>query len=107
MSRNVTEFRHLLNKCYITESDLNWTMGLRDNNIPKTIQHKEPSAPEVFFKKTALSTIRDELKLKEHKFTLNAAEYDHMLVKKQEKTPAKQTLDQLKFYTDLRHNEEY
>jgi len=40
MSRNVTEFKHLLNKCYITESDLNWTMGLRDNVIPKSIEHR-------------------------------------------------------------------
>jgi hypothetical protein len=59
MTRNVTEFRHLLSKCYITENDLNWTMGLRDNFIPKTIEVKESNAPEVFFKKTALSTIRD------------------------------------------------
>ena len=39
-------------------------MGLRNNEIPKTIEIKEPVAPEVFFKKTALSTIRDELKQK-------------------------------------------
>ena len=59
MQRNVTDFRHLLSKCYVTEADLNWTMNLRDNSIPKNMQHKEPSAPEVFFKKTMLSTIRD------------------------------------------------
>lgn len=59
MTRNVTEFRHLLGKCYITESDLNWTMGLRDSPAPKNIEIPEPHAPEVFFKKTALSTIRD------------------------------------------------
>ena len=40
MQRNVTDFRHLLSKCYVTESDLTWTMGLRDNSIPKTIEHK-------------------------------------------------------------------
>jgi hypothetical protein len=34
-------------------------MGLRDNKIPKTIEHRDPSAPEVFFKKTMISTIRD------------------------------------------------
>lgn len=59
MTRNVTEFRHLLSKCYINENDLNWTMGLRNNEIPKKIDIKEPVAPEVFFKKTAISTIRD------------------------------------------------
>lgn len=59
MQRNVTDFRHLLSKCYVTESDLVWTMGLRDNSIPKTIEHKDPVAPEVFFKKTMISTIRD------------------------------------------------
>jgi hypothetical protein len=42
-------------------------MGLRDNSIPKTIEHKDPIAPEVFFKKTMISTIRDELKNKEEK----------------------------------------
>jgi len=40
MSRNVTEFRHLLSKAYITENDLNWAIGLRDNPIPKNIEHK-------------------------------------------------------------------
>jgi len=30
-----------------------------------------------------------------------------MLTKKIEKTPEKQTLDQLKFYTDLRRNDSY
>ena len=59
MQRNVTEFRHLLSKCYVTESDLVWTMGLRDNHVPKIIEHKEPSAPEVFFKKTMVSSIRE------------------------------------------------
>lgn len=59
MSRNVTEFRHLLNECYITENDLNWTMGLRSNFISKGIEHKDSPAPDVFFKKTAISTIRD------------------------------------------------
>ncbi len=30
-----------------------------------------------------------------------------MITKKLEKTPEKQTLDQLKFYTDLRKNEKF
>ncbi len=34
-------------------------MGLRNNEIPKAIEIKDPVAPEVFFKKTAISTIRD------------------------------------------------
>lgn len=59
MQRNVTEFRHLLSKCYLNEGDLNWTMGLRDNPVAKTIEHREPSAPEVFFKKTMVSSIRE------------------------------------------------
>ncbi len=59
MQRNVTDFRHFLTKSYINENDLNWAMGLRDNQIPKTIEHRDPSAPEVFFKKTMISTIRD------------------------------------------------
>ena len=87
MQRNVTEFRHLLSKCHVTEPDLNWVMNLRDNQIPKTIEHKDPAAPEVFFKKTMVSTIREELKSKEDKFTLNAAEYNHMITKKLERTP--------------------
>ena len=37
MQRNVTDFQHLLTNCYITESDLNWTMNLRDGSIPKKI----------------------------------------------------------------------
>ena len=40
MQRNVTEFRHLLSKCYVTEADLNWTMNLRDSSIPKNMEHK-------------------------------------------------------------------
>lgn len=59
MQRNVTEFKHFLTKSYINEDDLNWVMGLRDNKIPKTIEHRDPSAPDVFFKKTMISTIRD------------------------------------------------
>lgn len=62
-------------------------MGLRSNDIPKTIETKEPIAPQVFFKKTALSTIRDELRSKEHDLVINASEYGHMLTKKLEKTP--------------------
>jgi len=32
MSRNVTEFRHLIKNSNITENDLNWVIGLRENN---------------------------------------------------------------------------
>jgi hypothetical protein len=102
MQRNVTEYRHLLSKCYVTEADLNWTMGLRDNSVPKTIEHKESSAPDVFFKKTMISTIRDELKSKEGKQTINVAEYGHMMSKRLEKTPEKQTEEQIRFYNQLR-----
>ena len=45
MQRNVTEFRHLLGACYITENDLNWTMGLRDFSVPKIVPHLEAHAP--------------------------------------------------------------
>lgn len=57
-------------------------MGLRDNQIPKTIEHKDPQAPEVFFKKTMIATIREEMKKGDDKFTLHANEYEHMMVKK-------------------------
>jgi hypothetical protein len=33
MSRNVTEFRHLIKNSNVTENDLNWVIGLRENNI--------------------------------------------------------------------------
>jgi hypothetical protein len=34
--------------------------------------------------------------------TINVGEYGYMMTKKLEKTPEKQTLEQLKFYTELR-----
>ena len=84
MQRNVTDFRHLLSKSHITEANLTWTMNLRDSSVPKTITHKEPSAPDVFFKKTLLSSIRDEMfeKEREQKKTINVGEYGHMMHKK-------------------------
>ncbi len=82
-------------------------MGLRNNEIPKAIEIKEPVAPEVFFKKTALSNIRDELKQKQQKVVFNTSDYGHMIPRKLDRTPEKQTLQQLKFYTDLRKNEKF
>lgn len=59
MSRNVTEFRHLLTKSYINENDLNWTINLRSSETPKKAISKEPNPPEVFFKKTQIVTLRE------------------------------------------------
>jgi hypothetical protein len=38
MSRNVTEFRHLMKKHYINENDLNWVINLREHKSPHAIE---------------------------------------------------------------------
>ena len=105
MQRNVTQFRHLLSKNHVTQHDLEWTIGLRENNIPKKIERKEPAAPEVFFKKTALETIRGDIRSKEKLNVVHANEYDYMVTKQFEKEgpkSPKQTINQLHFYSSLR-----
>lgn len=80
-------------------------MGLRDIKIPKTIDRKDPAAPEVFFKKTALETIRGDLRSKEKPKVVHANEYDYMVTREFEKDnpkSPKQTIDQLHFYGSLR-----
>lgn len=65
MSRNVTEFRHLLSKGSPTENDLNWVINLRQDVVPTKIQRGDSSPPEVYFKKTELTNIRTEFKHKQ------------------------------------------
>lgn len=52
MSRNVTEFKHLMKNRFITENDLDWVINLRDNCSPVTNKSQLSGPPEVYFKKT-------------------------------------------------------
>lgn len=45
MSRNVTEFRHLINSGIATENDLNWVINLRENLVTQTPKPQESSPP--------------------------------------------------------------
>jgi hypothetical protein len=64
MSRNVTEFRHFLVKGSPTESDLNWVINLREDVVVPKSEVANCSPPGVYFKKTELTNIRSDNKLK-------------------------------------------
>lgn len=94
MSRNVTEFRHLLKMSYINENDLNWMIGLRENPPAQSLS-KNCSPPEVYSKKTKLFEIREVNRLKDKPHLINGHSFGHMLLKKGEKIGGKHTEDQL------------
>lgn len=104
MNRNVTEFQHFIAQPQITENDLNWVINLRDNNIPAQVPPSNPQPPEVFFKRTKAFEIRcksQEQQVKKY----HANEYDHMILKHPQ--AAKQTEEQIHFYSTLRSNENH
>ena len=100
MNRNVTEFRHIMKHSYITENDLSWVINLRDNNIPKNIEAKESSPPEVFFKKTAVSDFKVYKKEAKSVNKIRPNQYDHFYLKS--KDQKHQTQNPLNFYSSLR-----
>lgn len=106
MNRNVTEFQHFIAQPHITENDLNWVINLRDNNIPAQVPPSDPQPPEVFFKKTKAFEIRCKSQdQREHVRKYQANEYDHMILKHPQ--AAKQTEQQINFYSTLRSNDNY
>lgn len=60
MTRNVTEFRHLIKNSYTTENDILWATNLRSYTKSPTHVNKDGSPPDVYHKKTELTQIREK-----------------------------------------------
>lgn len=58
MTKNVTEFRHLIKNPHATEKDVTWAIKLREYSKTTDKGPKDGSPPEVYHKKTQNSQIR-------------------------------------------------
>lgn len=54
MTKNVTEFRHLIKNPHATENDITWAINLRAYSKSPNKMSKDGMAPEVYHKKTKL-----------------------------------------------------
>ena len=58
MTKNVTQFRHLIKNPHATENDVTWAINLRSYSRSPTKIIKDGTAPDVYHKKTQITQIR-------------------------------------------------